>query len=106
MSQKDTTRVVRISIENYENLNRLKKQLARKQGKTKLTYDGLIAEALTIAELLVSGQEVYSWDNQVFDDVSEAWSHAVEHSLLNKVPIEQPKVLLVLGKDDTFEVPK
>lgn len=106
MSSVDTTKVVRISLENYQNLNKIRKQMALKLGKKKVTYDELLKQALDVAEILVAGREIYEWQGELFEDVSEAWSYAVEQSLTLKKPITEPRVLLDLGKDDTFEVPK
>lgn len=105
MSQAETSKVVRISLENYKNLLRLKKQMQAQKGE-KITYNDLIEQSLKIAELLTSGKEIYAYEDQLFSDVSEVWSHAVEQSLINKTPIQEPRVLIEIGKDDTFEVPK
>jgi hypothetical protein len=105
-SQAETTRVIRISVQNFERLGKLKRALQKKTGAKKMTYDQLLAEALNVADVLVESKEVFYWEGNLYADVSEVWSQAVDKHLQDRLPIVEPRLLIDLGKDNTFKVPE
>lgn len=105
MSKNEATKVIRVSTLNYNRFTKLKKSLALKLGKPKVTYDEFFEETLHVAEALVRGQEYYACKNTLYESVSEAWSKAVEISSACNTGVEAPTVLIEIGKDNTFEIP-
>lgn len=101
--QKDTSRVIRVSLDHYNKFTSLKKALAKKRAKDSITYNEFFEETLNLAEAIIRGRELYAWNGNLFEDVSEAWSRAVESSVAEKSPVEAPTVLIEIGKDDTFK---
>jgi len=99
---KKETRVMRISADNYDEFGRLKDQYALKNNLKACTYDLFLEQLLSIASLIMQGQEVYRVSNKAFDDIADARGEAILQGIRDKTPPSMPEVLIRVGTDDGF----
>jgi hypothetical protein len=102
---KPESHVIRISPENYRHFNDCKRIYAARNKLEKVTYNRFITELLRVADMLQLGEEVYTVDGKVFDDIAEARGYAIymavkQPKLDGEIP--RPEVLLRVGQDDAF----
>jgi hypothetical protein len=102
----NTSRVVRISAENYVAFTKLKTYYAMANKRAKVTYDEFLAELIKIAVALSEGDELYRVGERVFTDIADARGEAIMYALRLGKPPTMPEVLISLGPDNEFSTEK
>lgn len=95
----ETSRVMRISGENYAAFTQLKERFARKHKLKKATYDEFMVELLKVARMLLDGTELYVVENRVFEDIAEARGEAILSAVRKGEPPVMPLICIVVGRD-------
>ncbi len=99
-SKAETSRVMRVSGENFERFTALKEAYAKKNRLKRVTYDSFMHEFLLAAQALLAGSECYLVGNKVYDDLAEARGQAIMSAVEAKQPPVPPVVCVKLGEDN------
>lgn len=100
-NEKYESKAVRFSLKNYDKFVALKTEFARRTKKKKITFDGFIAELFGVAELLITGKEVYCYKGRIYADIAEARGDALTDAIRSQTVPVMPTIMLVMG-EDTF----
>lgn len=96
----ETSRVMRISGENFAEFTRIKAAYAKKLKLKRATYDAIFSEALAVMSALISGDEIYVVSEKAFSDLAEARGEAIRQAVREKAPPAWPTVCVRIGNDN------
>ena len=100
----DTSRVMRISAINYAEFTELKDLYAKKNKQDKVTFDQFMSELLSVAKLLITGNELYRVDDKVFSDIAEARGASIINAVKRGTTPSMPQIPVRVGTDDGIRI--
>lgn len=99
-TKSESSRVMRISGENYAAFTRQRIAYAKKHKLPRTTYDAVFGHVLAVMQALMAGDEQYLVAGKAYADLAEARGEAIRLSARQRGPIEWPAVCVRVGEDD------
>ena len=96
----DTSRVMRVSGDNFAEFTRIKQAYAKKLKLPRATYDDIFEQALAVMRALIAGDELYIVSEKAFTDLAEARGEAIRQAVRAKQAPSWPAVCVRIGSDD------
>jgi hypothetical protein len=97
------SRTMRVHYLVYDELKRLKLMYAKLEGNSKASFSDFLAQCCYLGELLMTGQEMYEANGQLFNDIETARGEAIRASLKTKQPAQAPTIMVKLGQDPLLQ---
>ena len=97
------SKTMRIHHRIYSELDKLRKIYGEQHQLKLVTFNDFMLECVAVAELILTGQEMYEANGKVFGDIESARGEAIVASASSGKPAVPPCILLKLGKDELLK---
>ena len=96
----DVTQVIRISVEAYKKLKEISKTESKEKGKNVPMID-IFDRMIETVEMLASGTPVYLAEDKVFFTLPEARGFSILQSVVSRKPVQNAKIAVIIGEDES-----